>query len=112
MADDWKRVGGAIQARIADLALSKAEVIRQSGVSDKTLTGYINGNPIKRPDKRRELCLALGWTPDSIDRLLAGNEPKELDAAPMTDLSKRFDALDERMAAIEQALRDLLRRGS
>lgn len=75
MADDWQRVGRAIAQRIATLSLSKAEVIRRSGVSDKTLTGYIDGQPIVRADKRRQLCEALGWTPDSIDALLAGGDP-------------------------------------
>lgn len=68
----WRRVGDAIAERVAKLKLTKAELIRASGVSDKTLNGYLAGQPIKRADKARELCAALGWTPDSIDRLLAG----------------------------------------
>lgn len=72
MTEDWSRVGRAIEERIAALSYSKAEVIRRSGVSDKTLDGYIAGKPIVRLDKRRGVCDALAWTTDSIDRLLAG----------------------------------------
>lgn len=76
--DDWQRVGEAITARINELSLTKAEVIEASGVSDKTLAGYMAGQRIARADKRRNLCAALGWTRDSIDRILAGGEPEVL----------------------------------
>lgn len=90
--DRWTAVGDAIAARMSQLSLSKAEVIRASGVSDKTLAGYLAGQPIVRPDKRRGLCDALGWTPDSIDRILNGDPP-----------------IDARLAAaVETAAMDLL----
>lgn len=61
----------------------------------------------------RKVEADLQWPAGTIDAIASGGPiPGDTDAAPMTDLSKRFDALDERMAAIEQALRDLLRRGS
>lgn len=70
MENRWQAVGQAITHRIDALHRTKAEIIRLSGVSDKTLDGYMAGKPIVRKDKMRDLCAALGWTPDSIDRLL------------------------------------------
>lgn len=73
----WDQVGAAIATRIKKLNMTKAEVIRQSGVSQKTLDGYIAGEPIVRADKRRGLCEALHWTPDSIDAILEGGSPMD-----------------------------------
>jgi len=78
----WAAVGEAISARIAELQMTKNEVIRASGVSYKSLSGYIEGQPIRRADKARGLCEALRWPPDAIDRILAGEPP----IAEYTDL--------------------------
>lgn len=75
VSNEWKRVGEAIAARMAELGMTKAELIRAADVSDKTLNGYLAGEPIVRGDKGRDLCAALGWTPGSIDLIKAGNEP-------------------------------------
>lgn len=83
MADQperWKAVGEAIAARMAQLRLTKAELIRRSGVSDKSLAAYLDGAPIRRPDKAWALAGALQWTSDSIDRILAGLDPVTLEA--------------------------------
>lgn len=74
----WPDVGASITARIDQLLLTKAEVIRLSGVSDKTLKGYMEGQPVRRVDKKRELSRALGWTDDGIDRLLDGEAPDDV----------------------------------
>lgn len=74
-ADRWRRVGEAISARFDELRISKAEFIERSGISDKTLNRYLAGEPIRRVDKARELCDALGWTPDSLDLILEGRDP-------------------------------------
>lgn len=77
----WALVAAAIERRMSELRLTKAELSRRSGVSEPTLAGYLRGSPIRRRDKRWELCLALEWTPDSVDRLLDGGEAKERDDA-------------------------------
>lgn len=71
----WQRVGEALTDRFEELLMSKAELIEKSGVSDKTLKAYLAGEPIRRMDKRRDLALALGWTADSINRVLEGGTP-------------------------------------
>lgn len=74
---DWLRVGQAIEARMKQLRLHKAELQRRARISDKTLNGYLRGAPIVREDKQWALCAALKWSPDSIDRILAGQLPAE-----------------------------------
>jgi hypothetical protein len=103
MDDNWKIVGDAIAARIAALHVTKAEIIRKSGVSDKTLDGYIEGKPIRRRDKARDLCLALGWTPDSIDRILGGELPREAAPwqLPLASAESQLEADRERLAELE-----------
>lgn len=100
----WEQVGDAVRARITELRLTNAEVQRRSGVSDKTLTGYLNGEPIRRADKARGLCEALGWTPDSIDRILDGDEP--VVAGADGDLAARIDAFEKATDARFSSLED------
>jgi hypothetical protein len=47
------------------------------------------------------ICTALGWTPDSIDRLLNGEEPTEL---PETSSDASF-SVDEKLAKLTPAKR-------
>lgn len=74
--EEWTRVGAAIRGRIRQMRLSKAELIRASGVSYKTLERYMAGEPIVRRDKERDLLLALRWPPDAFDRIRAGEPPE------------------------------------
>lgn len=71
----WAEVGAAIAARMEQLKLTKAEILRASKISDKTFNGYLAGRPIRRTDKARGLCEALGWRVDAIDRILEGLPP-------------------------------------
>jgi transcriptional regulator with XRE-family HTH domain len=86
---EWSAVGAAIDQRMKDLGLTTAEVIRASGVSFKSLKGYIAGKPIKRRDKARTLAAALGWPGDAFDRILAGETPEPPSAR------KPLEPLDE-----------------
>lgn len=113
--EDWQRVGTEITARIAELKLTPAEIYANHGISWKTLTGYMNGEPIVRQDKARALCAALGWTTRSIELVLAGGPPELLEPTAPTDgvsnadlaelMRERFDEL----ATIGRELVDLLR---
>lgn len=99
-SERWPDVGRRITARIEEMSLLLSEVQRAAGISDKTLTGYMLGRPIVRADKRRGLCAALGWTDDSIARILRGEEPEPRPVAVVpdrtsdTDLASRVAALD------------------
>jgi hypothetical protein len=60
---------------MTDARITRAELVRASGVSGKTIDAYVAGAPIVRADKLRDLSRGLGWTTDSIDRIRAGGEP-------------------------------------
>lgn len=89
----WEAVADAIQRRMDFLGLTKAEVIRRSGITFKTLDRYLAGEPIRRADKRRDLIEALEWRHDAIDGLLAG------DASPEAMASSTPPQETERSAA-------------
>lgn len=107
---DWSAVGHALRRRVFDeLRLTKAELSQSSGISYKTLTRYLDGEPIVRRDKERALCEAVRWTPDSVERILAGGEPIPIEAEPrpsqedvearLTDITRR---LEEALAEVEE----------
>lgn len=76
--DGWDLVGAWLTERVAELKLSMAELQRASGISFKTLQGYMEGKPIRRVDKQRALALALGVYPDAFDRIRSGLQPRPL----------------------------------
>lgn len=110
VGQDWKRVGQAIADRIDALSLSKAEVIRRSGVSDKTLAGYIDGQPIMRPDKRRQLAETLGWSTRSIDLILDGGEPEVEEADRLDEMDRKIDLIAQDVSEVRAAVNLLLER--
>lgn len=108
---DWQRVGRYISDRMATLKLTKAEVIDRSGVSHKTLDRYLAGEPIVRGDKARDLCTALGWTVDSIDRIAAGGEPV-LASHDEPSVRQEIAELRARFDTFEALLRSMLDRAN
>lgn len=86
-----------------ELALSQADVVRLSGLSDPTvrgfMTGRLRGEP-KRPNIHK-LCKALGWQPSSIDDVLAGGAPTLLPSESPTqldDVLRRVERLERSVA--------------
>lgn len=129
-ADDWQRVGDAIQTRMVELSIGPADVQALGGPTGKPLTNYLAGTPIKRRDVKRRLCKALGWAPNSIDRIVAGEEPTVVtdnpgeataDEAPrsalalleamenqMGDLEGSVSAIDEKIANLRSTFLDVV----
>jgi DNA-binding Xre family transcriptional regulator len=98
---DWSYARDAILARMADLRWTAADLHRASGLSDKhirTLLGNGADTVIPRDVTLWKLCDALGWTQDSIDLVLAGDQPVLVDdSGPIS----RLDDLAGRLAEIE-----------
>jgi hypothetical protein len=116
-ADDWRRVGNAVTARMEYLSIGPSDIEALGGPTGKPLSGYLDGTPIKRRDVKRRLCKALGWSPNSIDRILAGDEPMVLTDNPGTASAVEespwgtmalLEALDERMGGVESSLSEVL----
>lgn len=96
---DWSVARDRIQQRMAELRLSPADLARASGLSEKHVRRLINGDGTEpRHQTMWAMCDALQWTPDSIDRILDGEDP--LDADHSGELS-RLDQLDGRMQEME-----------
>lgn len=98
-SERWITVGRLIADRIDALGLTKAELLRRSNLSDKTLAGYLAGHPIRRADKKRDLCAALGWSIDSIERILDEQPPKLMDES-------KEGAMRSRLTRVEMELEE------
>jgi AraC-like DNA-binding protein len=99
----WSDVRSHIHARMAELRLSVVDLARASGLSEKHVRTLLNDGPeqsLPREQTRWALCDALRWTPDSIDRILDGDAPLEVDADESGEIS-RLDQLDGRLSEIE-----------
>jgi transcriptional regulator with XRE-family HTH domain len=101
---DWNTVGTLMRARMTQLAMDQQDVVNVSGVSRGTVGPILNGEGGNyRPKNLAKICAALGWTPDSIDRILEGREPAEL--SPQTDeLTEALAAFDRASRALTEAI--------
>lgn len=104
---NWQNVWAAIDARRVDLAWSKARMYRETGTSERTFQKMSEGVPIARDAKRVQVCRALGWTPDSIDRILDGGEPEMDSTEPVSqpdvaDVLRRVELLEELVTELRE----------
>jgi hypothetical protein len=108
---DWDRLGRAVKERREALRISQGA----AGISASTWRKVEHA--VEPPYRRATLltiAAALGWTPDSIDRLLDGKDPLELDGtrhgpAPSNrSVEERLDQLEAEIVS----LRDRLRRAA
>lgn len=112
--EPWKRLAGLVRARRDELGASQAEVGASSKTSERTVRLIEKAaRSSYHASTLRSVSLALGWTPNSADRILHGEEP-EL-AEPSID--DRISALEARLGvkptvdgrSIEKRLEDLER---
>lgn len=129
-AKEWVRIGEAVTRRAAALGIPTvsrlAEVskgldnsAKHEGVSDLTWSRLMRGVPVNRADKRQLICQTLGWTYDSIERMLMGEEPVSIQeekqasrssTARLAELEVRVKQLETRTSEIDAALADLIPR--
>lgn len=108
MSGDWMRLATAIERRLGATGATVSEVAAAAGLSRETVRPILNAVPGNyRPATLAKVSLALGWTGDSIERVLAGGKPR---LAPQDDQSieDRITELEARFARIESAIRDRL----
>ncbi len=72
---DWLGVWSAVDARREYLGWLKADLYRNTETSEGTYRKMAAGIGITRAAKRAKISRALGWSPDSIDRMLRGEDP-------------------------------------
>jgi transcriptional regulator with XRE-family HTH domain len=87
---DWDQLGAALKADRLQAGVSQEDLADVLGVGRSTIQMIEGGHPYKRPTPTvRAFARHLGWTEDSVDRVLAGGrrgvrlvEPEAMQAAP------------------------------
>lgn len=103
----WDQVAETVKQRRVTLGLSQRAAADRAGVSPTTWASLeLHHNPVS-DITAVGICRALGWTPDSIHRLLSGLGPTEDDEAspPVT-----LETLAESLAMLRAALVNLTER--
>lgn len=98
-----QRLADAVEARRRELELSPGDLAERSGLSAQALRNVRNG--VVRDYQERltiPLTRALHWSPDSIDRLLNGDDPIELDT-PAPTSAGGMDEVNDLIAALRHA---------
>lgn len=108
MGDDWKKVADAVRARMDELAIGQGELARRAGISDTKVREVLRGLPLARPYMRVKLSRGLGWSNDSIDRILNDEPPIIATSMPASEADDRLDAIDGRLVRIEGMIEQLL----
>lgn len=81
MDRDWSRLGAALAHARKAKGLTQPEMGERIGVGRATIQKIEAGTPFKNVTPAiRDYAEALGWTYDSVVRVLAGGEPEQ--AAP------------------------------
>ena len=108
---DWVRLGRALAA--ARGQRSQPWVVRELGISLATVQNIEGGKIYKKVlANHREYARLVGWTDDSVDRVLAGGDPvmrgseRPSDEAPTGPVSAPDLSLDVRNALQEGPLLD------
>lgn len=102
---DFERLAERVRARRHELGLTQSALATDAGATDRLIRSIELGEERNRhPGTLRAIAAALGWTPDSIDRILAGEEPKAVKLlAP--DQEERLLALERQLAELRAEFR-------
>lgn len=105
--DQWQRVADAVVERREFLGYTHDE-ITGDGLSKSVLSLIENNRQTKYATRGlQQLCRRLAWTSDSIDRLLAGQEPRPLEEALLDEEGKREYRRDTRSSDLEASVAQL-----
>ena len=107
MPETSRHLAERIEARRQQLGLNPTQLAAATGLSPQGLKNIRKG-AIRKYQERLTLPLTrvLGWTPDSIDRLLAGEEPVEL-VRPSGDVESRVESLEHRIEELTVRLAEV-----
>lgn len=100
MADEaWRRLAGLIRDRRIDQGLSQAQLATEAGTTERTVRLIEKAERESyRQATLRGISRALGWTPDSIERIASGGDPTEAPADDDPELHAKVDELERRLA--------------
>jgi transcriptional regulator with XRE-family HTH domain len=111
VTDTDRHLSDAIEQRRLELGLSVQDLANQTGLTREGLRPLLRGERRKYQDRLKlPVCRVLGWSPDSIDRLLAGgtvitmNGQHDPPERSRDEIKADLDAILQRLAAIEHGL--------
>lgn len=78
VAEDYKRAGERIDAVRLRRGLTQGEAADAAGVSSTSWNVVVNGRSAVSPRTAAKIMTWCGWTPESYQRLLDGQEPEPL----------------------------------
>lgn len=96
-AREWQRLALRIRRRRVDLDVSQQALADAANVSLRTIANLEAGQPAKERTLAR-IERALRWIPGSVDTILDGGEPSELQAENLDEV------VDESVDAAEAAI--------
>lgn len=100
----------AIESRRKELGLTPGQLAQAAGVSAEGLMPLRKGYRKQYQDRLTlAVCRVLGWSADSIDRLLDGEAPVVLDDEPGDDEVSRLRVLRSEVEGLIGDLRSLIR---
>jgi len=106
--DGWARLGEAIRDRRRALGMSQLELAQAAGISEAMLRVIERARRTNvRPATLGAVARALGWTRDSVDRVLAGGDPvldEDRDRS-VAELKRQDAELQARLDEVERDLR-------
>lgn len=104
-ADRWPLIAELARERRTELRLTQLQVAIAAHTSESTIRAIERaGRTTYQPSTLRGISEALRWTPDSIDRILAGKDP----IAAQDD----EEGDDDRLARLERRVAELERERS
>lgn len=104
MPTDWERVAETVKRRRVERGLSQRAAAQAAGLSPTTWGSLELHHQRLEPLSRPKIARALGWTPDSLDRILAGGEPEDDGSGPPRSTEERLNAVEADVAEIRQIL--------
>jgi transcriptional regulator with XRE-family HTH domain len=75
MSEDWVRLGAAVREAREAKRLTQAGLGAEVGVGETTVANVERARTRKVTPTLRSMARVLGWTPDSIEAVLAGGSP-------------------------------------
>lgn len=107
---DAHRLAQLMEERRLDLGLRWNDVAAESGMSVEGLRAMRRDGAVPRPLNQRGIEKALRWERGSIDRILQGEDPVPVAAAPDAELDALERSLDLDLSALDPELRRALLR--
>lgn len=106
MVDEpWLRLAELVRRRREQRHLSQRQVAVAAGTTDRLISSIERAERTTyKPQNLSAVAVALGWTPDSAERILRGEPPVDDTHEPVDPHEARLDKLERELAALRAEL--------